>query len=63
MIRPRSLFLTVAAIGTSVASGVLGAKIGAQAPTPSATATEPNAACELSSIVISRRSAISGCSG
>ena len=36
--------LTVAAIGTSVASGVLGARIGAQAPVPSATATEPGAA-------------------
>ncbi|MCZ2804069.1 hypothetical protein O2W18_03025 [Modestobacter sp. VKM Ac-2983] len=34
--------LTVAAIGTSVASGVLGAKIGAEAPVPSATATDPS---------------------
>jgi hypothetical protein len=35
--------LTAAAIGTSVASGVLGAKVGQKAPTPSATATEPSA--------------------
>ncbi|MCZ2846956.1 hypothetical protein [Modestobacter sp. VKM Ac-2978] len=33
--------LTVAAIGTSIASGALGAKIGAKSPVPSATATDP----------------------
>jgi hypothetical protein len=35
--------VTVAAIGTSVASGVLGAKVGQSAPVPSRTATEPGA--------------------
>jgi hypothetical protein len=35
--------VTVAAIGTSVASGVLGAKVGQAAPVPSRTATEPGA--------------------
>jgi hypothetical protein len=35
--------LTAAALGTSVASGVLGAKVGQRSPTPSATATEPSA--------------------
>ncbi|GAA4746116.1 hypothetical protein GCM10023328_30370 [Modestobacter marinus] len=35
--------LTVAAIGTSVASGALGAKIGAESPVPSRTATTPAA--------------------
>lgn len=35
--------LTVAAIGTSVASGTLGAKVGQQAGAPAATATEPGA--------------------
>src|SRR5215211_3654446 len=33
--------VTVAAIGTSVASGALGAKVGKSSPTPAATATEP----------------------
>ena len=33
--------LTLAAIGTTAASGALGAKIGTAAPTPSATATDP----------------------
>ena len=36
--------ITVAAIGTSIAAGGFGAKIGAKAPVPSATATEPSAA-------------------
>jgi hypothetical protein len=36
--------LTAAALGTSVASGVLGARVGAASPTPSATATEPSPA-------------------
>jgi hypothetical protein len=35
--------LTVAAMATSIASGALGAKIGAKAPVPSTTATEPSA--------------------
>jgi len=35
--------VTLAAMGTSIASGALGAKIGAKAPVPSATATEPSA--------------------
>jgi hypothetical protein len=35
--------LTVAAIGTSVASGVLGAKVGQAAPVPAESATEPGA--------------------
>jgi hypothetical protein len=33
--------VTVAAIGTSIASGALGAKVGQSAPVPSRTATEP----------------------
>ncbi|MFQ1003580.1 hypothetical protein [Modestobacter sp. SSW1-42] len=36
--------ITVAAIGTSIAAGGFGAKIGQKAPVPSATATEPSAA-------------------
>jgi hypothetical protein len=36
--------LTVAALGTSVASGVLGAKVAQGAPAPTATATEPSSA-------------------
>lgn len=36
--------LTGAALGTTLASGVLGAKIGKDSPTPSATATEPSEA-------------------
>jgi hypothetical protein len=36
--------LTAAALGTTAASGVLGAKVGASSPVPSATATEPSAA-------------------
>jgi hypothetical protein len=35
--------LTAAALGTSVASGVLGAKVGQRSPAPAATATEPSA--------------------
>ena len=35
--------ITVAAIGTSIAAGGFGAKIGQKAPVPSATATEPSA--------------------
>lgn len=35
--------VTLAAMGTSIASGVLGAKIGAASPAPSATATDPSA--------------------
>lgn len=34
--------LTAAALGTTAASGVFGAKVGKQAPAPSATATEPS---------------------
>jgi len=36
--------VTAAAIGTSVASGVLGAKVGQAAPVPAESATEPSAA-------------------
>jgi len=36
--------VTVAAIGASVASGVLGAKVGQAAPVPAESATEPSAA-------------------
>jgi hypothetical protein len=35
--------ITAAAIGTSAASGALGAKVGAGSPAPAATATEPSA--------------------
>jgi hypothetical protein len=36
--------LTAAALGTTAASGVLGAKVGQTSPVPSATATEPSSA-------------------
>jgi hypothetical protein len=36
--------LTVAALGTTAASGALGAKVGQTSPAPSATATEPSPA-------------------
>jgi hypothetical protein len=48
--------LTAAALGTTAASGALGAKIGKESPTPSATATEP--ASETPSEVASAQSAL-----